>query len=127
MPTAQIRTTRVALLPVAFGAVCLSPVALSAPWLLWLFAVPALAAARVWRAGVDADADGLTVRALVGARRVPWSQAAGLRVRPGGAVQLVLAGGGTLRLPVVRARHLPLLAAASAGRLPDPTAAGAGR
>jgi len=120
--TVQIRLTRVALLPVAFGAICLSPIAVVEPWLLWLFAIPLLVGIRVWRAGVDADADGLTVRALVGARRVPWSQAAGLRVRRRGEVDLVLTGGGTLRLPAVRARHLPLLAAASHGNLPDPTA-----
>jgi Bacterial PH domain len=120
-PAVQIRTTRVALLPVAVGAICLSPVALLAPWTLPLFAVPLVLALWVARAGVDVDADGLTVRALVGARRVRWLEVAGLRVSPRGGVALVLAGGGALRLPAVRARHLPLIAAASNGHLPDPT------
>jgi hypothetical protein len=119
--TVQIRTTRVALLAVALGALCMSPLALYAPWLLWLFAAPLLAAVRVLRAGVDVDADGVTVRALVGARRVPWSQVAGLRVGGSGEVALVLGSGGALRLPTVRARHLPLIATASQGHLPDPT------
>jgi hypothetical protein len=118
----QIRTTRVALLAVLFGAICLSPVALAQPWLPWLYAVPLIAAVRVLRAGVDVDGAGMTVRALLGARRVPWERVAGLRVRPRGAVDLVLRGGATLRLPAVRARHLPLIAAASRGHLPDPTA-----
>jgi hypothetical protein len=119
---AQIRTTRVVLLPVALGAICLSPIALSGPWLPLLFVLPLLLAVRFWRAGVDADAGGLTVRALAGSRRVPWSQVAGLRVGRRGTVDLVLSGGGTLRLPAVRGRHLPLIAAASNGHLPDPAA-----
>ncbi len=122
MPAAvQIRTTRVALLAVLVGAICLSPLALYQAWLLWLFVVPLLAAIRVLRAGVDVDAGGLTVRALVGARRVRWADVAGLRVGRRGEVALVLTGGGALRLPTVRARHLPLIAAASQGHLPDPT------
>jgi len=67
------------------------------------------------------DAGGLTVRALVGARRVRWADVAGLRVGRRGEVALVLTGGAALRLPTVRARHLPLIAAASQGHLPDPT------
>jgi hypothetical protein len=118
----QIRTTRVALLAVLLGAICLSPLALYAPWLLWLFAAPLLVAVWVLRAGVDVDAGGVTVRALVGARRVPWSQVAGLRVGRRGEVALLLGSGATLRLPTVRARHLPLIAAASHGHLPDQAA-----
>ena len=122
MPAAaQIRTTRVALVAVALGAICLSPLALYAPWLLWLYALPLLAAARVLRAGADVDAAGVTVRALVGTRRVPWAEVAGLRVGRRGEVALVLTSGRALRLPTVRARHLPLIAVASGGRLPDPT------
>jgi hypothetical protein len=118
----QIRTTRVALIAVGFGALCLSPLALYKPWLLLLFGVPAVLAARVLRAGVDVDADGITARALIGRRRVPWDEVAGLRVGRRGEVALVLTGGGAVRLPTVRARHLPLIAAASGGRVPDPQA-----
>jgi hypothetical protein len=119
-PTLQIRASRVSVLPVLFLALCLSPLAVYRPWLLSLFVVPLLLAAWVLRAGLDVDADGVTVHALAGRRRVPWSGVAGLQVRRRGAVNLVLTGGGTLRLPAVRARHLPMIAAASAGHLPDP-------
>jgi hypothetical protein len=121
--TVQIRTTRVALIAVAFGALCLSPLAAYKPWLLLLFAIPLLVAAWVLRAGVDVDPEAVTVRALFGERRVPWTQVEGLRVRPRGAVDVVLRGGAAVRLPSVRARHLPLIAAGSGGHLPDPTAA----
>jgi PH (Pleckstrin Homology) domain-containing protein len=118
--TVQIRTTRVALIAVAFAALCLSPLAVYKPWTLPLFLIPIVIAGWVVRAGVDVDGDGLTVRALAGARRVPWAQVGGLEVRPRGAVAVVLLDGRTIRLPSVRARHLPLIAAASGGHVPDP-------
>jgi Bacterial PH domain len=117
----QIRTTRVALIAVAFGGLCVSPLAVSKPWLLLLFLVPLVVALWVWRAGVDVDSAAVTVHALAGSRRVPWEDIAGLRIRRRGAVDLVLIGGGAVHLPAVRARHLPLVAAASGGRVPDPT------
>jgi len=123
-PAVQIRASRVTLLPVLFLALCLSPLAVYRPWLLWLFAVPLLLAAWVLRAGLDVDADGVTVHALAGQRRVPWSGVAGLQIRRRGAVNLVLTGGSALRLPAVRARHLPMIATASAGHLPDPAGPG---
>jgi hypothetical protein len=119
-PTLQIRASRVTLLPVLFLALCLSPLAVYRPWLLWLFAVPALLAVWVLRAGVDVDPDGVTVHALAGRRRVPWPGMAGLQIGRRGVTSLVLTSGSTLRLPAVRARHLPMVAAASAGQLPDP-------
>ena len=95
---------------------------------LWLFAAAAFAAQRVWllpilavplvfvgyalRAGVDADRRGLTVRALLGSRRVAWSQISGFRARRG-VVSVVLAAGGTIRLPGVGADDLPVLAEAA--------------
>jgi hypothetical protein len=121
-PAVQIRASRVTLLPVLFLALCLSPLAVYRPWLLCLFALPLLLALWVLRAGVDVDPDGVTVHALAGRRRVPWSDVAGLRIGRRGAASLVLTSGGALRLPAVRARHLPMIAAASAGHLPDPTA-----
>jgi hypothetical protein len=116
----RIRPTRAALLAVLLLAVCVIPLATASWWLLGLFAVPALALAWVQRAGVDIDPAGVTVRALLGRRRIDWSDVAGVRAGNRGDLWLVLTTGRRLRLPTARARHLPLIAAASGGRLPSP-------
>ena len=116
----RVRTPRTALLAVLVLAICVLPLASSAPWLAVLWVLPVAAAGWVVRAGVDVDRAGLTVRALLGSRRLPWAEVAGLRVTGRGRLTAVLRGGGTVRLPVLRPRHLPLVAAASGGRLPAP-------
>jgi len=117
----RIRGNRAALLAVLVLTVCTVPLATAAPWLAVLFAIPLVALLWVLRAGVDVDPDGVTVRALVGRRRIGWDQVAGLRAGRRGDLRLVLTTGRELRLPVARARHLPLIAAASGGRIPDPS------
>ena len=119
-PVLQVRVPRTALLAVFVLAICVLPLATSAPWLAVLWLVPVAAAAWVLRAGVDVDPGGLTVRALLGSRRLPWTDVAGLRVSHRGRLAAVLRQGGAVRLPVLRPRHLPLVAAASGGRLPAP-------
>jgi hypothetical protein len=118
----QIRSSRTTLLAVLLLVVCAIPLATAAPWLAALFVIPLAALLWALRAGVDVDPDGLTVRALVGARRVGWDDVVALRAGPRGDLRLVLTSGRELRLPVARARHLPVIAAASAGRLPAFTA-----
>ena len=123
-PTAvRVRTPRTALVAVLVLAICVLPLASSAPWLAVLWLLPVAVLAWVLRAGVDADRDGLTVRALLGSRRLPWREVAGLRVGPRGRLSAVLRAGGAVRLPVLRPRHLSLVAAASGGRLPTPDGA----
>ena len=119
----RIRGNRAALLAVLVLTVCTVPLATAGPWLAVLFAIPLVALLWVLRAGVDVDPDGVTVRALVGRRRIGWDQVAGLRAGRRGDLRLVLTTGRELRLPVARARHLPLIAAASGGRIPDPSPA----
>jgi hypothetical protein len=53
-------------------------------------------------------------------RQITWSDLAGLRIDARSRVWAVLRGGDEVRLPMVRARDLPVLAAISGGRLPDP-------
>ena len=101
---ARMRMSRTALLPVL---------------VLFLCAVP-LAAAWVLRRGVDVTDDALTVRSVVGSRRVPWTELAGIRVGDRGALSLVTTAGTELRLPVLRARDLPWLASLSGGRIDVP-------
>src|SRR3712207_2885830 len=112
--------TRVALLPVLFLLICVLPLAFAAEWTPVFLLVPALAAAHVLRVGVDVGDDGVTVRSLAGSRSVPWNEVAGIRVGERGDLWLVTTRGTELRLPALRARDLPRLAAVSGGRIPAP-------
>ena len=120
MATARLRMSRVALLPVVFLVVCVLPLAVAASWTLVFLLVPVLAAAYVLRVGVDVGDGGVTVHSLTGSRAVPWDDVAGIRVGERGDLWLVTARGTELRLPVLRARDLPRLAAVSGGRIPAP-------
>ena len=106
-------------------AVCMIPVATAGPWLWLLFAVPVGIVVWVLRVRTVVDGETVTVRRVVGSRRVPWAQISSLRIGRGNAnrrarVHAVLTGGDELPLPAVHVRDLPQLAAVSGGRLPDP-------
>ncbi len=120
MTTARLRMSRVALLPVVVLLVCVLPLASAAAWTPVVLLVPALAAAYVLRVGVDVGDAGITVRSLAGSRGVPWGEVAGIRVGERGELWLVTTRGTELRLPALRARDLPRLAAVSGGRIPAP-------
>jgi hypothetical protein len=117
---ARLRMSRTALLPVGFLFICAVPLAFAAPWTPVFLLVPVLVGLWVLRVGVDVGDDGLTVRSLAGRRRVPWAELAGIRVAERGKLWLVTTRGTQVRLPVLRARDLPRLAAVSDGRIPDP-------
>ncbi|MCF6505902.1 PH domain-containing protein [Blastococcus sp. MG754426] len=121
-PPARFRMSRSALLPVVILALCVLPTALVSAWTLLLLLVPAAVAAWVLRAGVDVGEHGITARSLLGSRTVTWSELSGLRLGERGELWLVTTGATEVRLPVLRVRDLPGLAAASGGRLADPTA-----
>jgi hypothetical protein len=114
--------SRVALLPVVVFAACTLPVASAAWWGPVVLLLPVLAAAWVLRVGVDVGPAGITPRSLLPGATVPWEQVAGVRVGEAQELYLVRTTGTETRLPVVRVRDLPRLAAASDGRIPDPTA-----
>jgi hypothetical protein len=90
------------------------PLATSAAYLLPIALVPLAVAWWGWRAGTDADADGLSVRAALGSRRVPWSAVAELGADDRGRVAARLLDGRLLPLPAVRSADLPALVAAGA-------------
>ena len=123
---ARLRMSRTALLPVAFLALCVLPLATVTTWTRVLLVVRLVVGAWVLRVGVDLGDDGLTVRSLAGQRTVPWSELAGIRVGQAGDLWLVTTGGTEVRLPVLRPRDLPRLAWLSGGRIdvPAPPAAG---
>ena len=118
--TARMRMSRTALLAVLVLFVCALPLAASAAWTPVFLLIPLLAAAWVLRVGVDVDDEAVTARSLVGSRRVPWTQMAGIRVGERAALWLVTTGGTEVRLPVLRARDLPRLADVSGGPIPAP-------
>jgi hypothetical protein len=76
----------------------------------------------VWtlRVRTEVDPGAVTVRRVLGRRRVPWSEISSLRLGDRARVSAVLTDGSELPLPAVHVRDLPQLAAASGGRLPDP-------
>ena len=98
-------------------AVCATPVAFGAPWFWLVYLLPVAVVVWVLRVRTTVDEEALTVRRLVGSRRVPWSEIRSLHLRDKGGVRAVLTDGTELPLPSVRVRDLPQLAAASGGHL----------
>ncbi len=117
---ARFRMNRTTLLPVLVFAICLVPAAAASLWALLLLVLPVILAAWVLRTGFDVDDAAVTVRSLVGSRRVPWTELAGVRVGERADLWLVTTGGTEVRLPAVRARDLPAIGRASEGRIPVP-------
>jgi hypothetical protein len=117
---ARLRMNRTALFPVGLLALCAVPLAFAASWTPVLLVIPLVLAVWVLRVGVDVADEGVTVRSLAGQRQVPWQDVAGIRVARRGELWLVTTHGTELHLPVMRARDLPRLAAASGGRIDVP-------
>lgn len=124
-PHAVFRPSSLIVLVALTFAVCATPIAFAAPlfWLIYL--VPLAVIVWTLRTRTVVDPDAIAVRRVLGARAVPWSEITSLRLTKRTGVRVVLAGGDEVALPSVHVRHLPLIAAASGGRLPDPSAAAA--
>ncbi len=99
-----------------FGAV---PFATARWYLAPVLLVPATVAVWGWRAGTDADESGVTVRALLGRRRLPWERITGF-APAGRRVVAVLDGGATVALSAVTPADLPKLVAASGTTVSNP-------
>ena len=105
--------------------VLLLPLAGGSLWFLVLYVVPVAIVVWVFRTQTVVDAEAVTVRRVFGERRVPWDSISSLRLAKTGnparsRVRVVLGDDTELPLPAVHVRDLPLFAAASGGRLPDP-------
>ncbi|WP_231486681.1 PH domain-containing protein [Candidatus Blastococcus massiliensis] len=118
--TARFRMNRTTLLAVFAFAICLTTLTVASAWFLLALVVPAVLTAWVLRTGFDVGDAGITVRSLTRSRAVPWSELAGIRVGERADLWLVTTGGTEVRLPAVRARDLPAIGRASAGRIPVP-------
>jgi hypothetical protein len=125
-PRAVFRISPLVVLVALAIAVCATPVAFSAPYLWLVYLVPLGIIVWTLRVRTVADPDSVTVRRVVGERRVPWSEIRSVHLgrarNPATArVSAMLADGSELALPAVHVRDLPRLAAVSGGRLPDPS------
>lgn len=95
------------------------------PVLAWpasapLLVIPVVLSALIFRLRTVADADGVTVRNLLGRPAVRWEEIDGLRFHRGSWARARLKSGAELRLPAVTFATLPQLTEASSGRVPNP-------
>ncbi|MFF3856578.1 PH domain-containing protein [Micromonospora sp. NPDC002575] len=92
----------------------------------WYFApvllVPLAVGVWAWRAGTEADARELRLRALAGQRRVAWARVVELSADARGRAVARLDDGELLVLPGVRGSELPRLVAVTGQTLPGPAA-----
>lgn len=116
-PTAVFRLPRSAYLPVLFLGLGVTVLVRSPAWTP-VYLIPLAAAFFVARRSTVVDAEAVTVRALFGTRRMPWTRIRGLLVDERGNISAALTDSTAVRLPYVRARHLPVVAQVSGDRLP---------
>jgi hypothetical protein len=100
----------------------MTPVAFGAPGLQLLYLVPLSLAYWVIRTRTVVGPETLLTYRVWGSQRLSWSDLAGLRVDDQSRVWAVRHDGHEVGLPAVRARHIPVLAVISGGRLPAPLA-----
>lgn len=118
--TVTFRLPLTALIGVCGLIVCMTPVAFGAPGLQVLYLVPLALTVWLVRTRTVISPETLVAYRVGGTWQITWSDLAGLRIDDRSRVWAVLRGGDEVRLPMVRARDLPVLAAISGGRLPDP-------
>lgn len=89
-------------------------------WSWVLIAVPVLASAVIARYRTVADRDNVTARTMLRSTTVPWTDIEGLRFTRSSWAKARLTDGSEITLPAVTFATLPLLTAASDGRVPNP-------
>jgi hypothetical protein len=112
------RLTIVAVLAFCVFAV---PFAFGAPWLWLVYLLPVALVVWIVRTRTTVDPEAVTVRRLLGGRRVRWDAISSLRLGKKSRVSAILNDGEELPLPAVRVRDLPVLAVVSGGRFTFPT------
>lgn len=99
--------------------VCMTPVALGVPGLQVLYLGPLALAVWLVRTRTVVGPEHMVAYRVWDSRSIAWADLAGLRIDARSRVCAVLHAGDEVRLPTVRAAHLPILVALSQGRLPD--------
>ncbi|MBJ7290564.1 PH domain-containing protein [Williamsia sp.] len=95
----------------------------SLTYLGWTLVLPVLGGYWMYRIRTVVTVDGLRAVGTLRTREIPWDELSGLSFPRWGAVRAVTTDSTRVRLPAIAFRDLPLLSAASAGRIPDPYAA----
>ena len=85
-----------------------------------LLLIPILASVAIIRFRTTADRDTVSVRSLFGSRTIDWEDVDGLRFDRGAWASAHLRDGSDVKLPAVTFAMLPLLTAATDGRVPNP-------
>ena len=107
----------------AVGFLALGMLALVPSWPVWaapVLIIPAILSAAIIRLRTVADRDTVTARLLLSSETVRWEDIEGLRFGRASWARAQLKDGRELLLPAVTFATLPLLTAASAGRVPNP-------
>jgi len=89
-------------------------------WLAPILLVPIGIFLWALRSGTNADAEGLTLRAVFSSRRIPWDAVRELSADDRGRAVALLDDGHAVALPQVKGTDLPRLVAASGHALDDP-------
>jgi hypothetical protein len=89
-------------------------------WGITLLVIPTVGSLAIVRLRTEADRDSVTAHTLFGSRTVAWDQIEGLRFTKSAWARACLRQGDELPLPAVTFATLPLLTAASNGRVPNP-------
>ncbi|WP_328353677.1 PH domain-containing protein [Mycobacterium sp. NBC_00419] len=89
-------------------------------WGSALLAIPVVASVAIVRLRTVANRETVTARSLLGSRTVRWDDVQGLRFDRNAWAKARLGDDSELRLPAVTFATLPLLTAASGGRVPNP-------
>ena len=122
-PTAPVivKISPMAHLAVGFFTLALLALVLAEPaWFAPLLVIPILLSAAIIRYRTVAGRDALTARTLVGSRTVAWTDVDGLRFDRRSWALARRKDGSELRLPAVTFATLPMLTAATDGRVPNP-------
>jgi len=116
-----VRIPAIAHVAVGFFAFGLLALVFAGPaWCAVLLVVPVFLSFAVIRYRTVADHDGVTARSLLSRRTVAWQDIKGLQFTKTMWAQAELTDGSFLQLPAVTFATLPLLTAASDGRVPNP-------
>jgi hypothetical protein len=108
-------------LAVGFFTLALLTMVLAQPiWFAPLLVIPVIASVAIARYRTVADHDTVTARTLLSSRTVPWSDVDGLRFDKNSWALAHRKDGSEFRLPAVTFATLPVLTAATDGRVPNP-------
>lgn len=118
--TVILRLPLTSLIGVFWLAMGITPVALAVPGLQVLYLLPLALAVWLVRTRTVAGPETVVAYRVWGRRQITWLDLSGLRIDDRSRVWAMLRDGEQVLLPVARARDLPVLAAISGGRLPNP-------